>query len=505
MSDFTKDKVNFQSSIRFFYQLNGAAPDHRMYFGGMDGQYINIESASSPLRNIDGSFVHDPSRAGSFEMVGLNRSAPEIASATVQFLQKKGNAPVQSLYFRQGSHNFYAVAGEEGADVSDYDNGVSEWVQVFSGGQMTSPTENLGSWDGGEKITDEAEFKFRAIYKAFPFAFDAKGAAQITTEAVDVVWGKLGNGLDIVYTIQNNGASAPTLQYHKKSGNGTWSSTDVAITGADTSDTVEGLAIVGDKIVVIYDDTSQGGYFYATLNEKTGVPSAFTQVATGFVTSKAPKGIYAPSGRQVFIVGEGGYIYKSHSLSAGVSVVDAGELTTEDLTRITGCGSTLLAVGGSGAFLISRDMGNSWEAIASSPSGSALTAVAAATSDTFYAAAGSSVYFSTDEGNTWTTQVIDSTIATVQDIVFPTPEVGYLLAATSAPAALLYTTMNGGLTWAQAGSFRLESVPTADRFNRLAFPKEVNDPYYMVNHIALAGLAGDGSDGIVTVGAPKTF
>ncbi|MCB0682775.1 MAG: hypothetical protein KDC32_18015, partial [Saprospiraceae bacterium] len=84
------------------------------------------------------------------------------------------------------------------------------------------------------------------------------------------------------------------------------------------------------------------------------------------------------------------------------------------------------------------------------------------------------VYYTEDGGATWTAFSLTGSPAAINDIVFPTRSVGYILANTSAPAALLYSTWNGGVDWATSDPRLPQTLPTADKFNRLAVPQVTN-------------------------------
>ncbi len=507
MPRITTDLIVTQTALRFFYQLNGACPGNSVQYGGQDGQYLNIEDATNPIRGIDPINVQDPVTAGSFRRIGRNRSAPDFPTATVQLLQNRGFLPVQFTQFRTSPVSFYGVAGDT-KDLTDFLSGWDHYIKIYSAGEVTEAGEGGGSWDSGEQVQDDLDFSFEAIYNIGSIGFSDKASTNVYSEAKDVAYGRLGDGTEAIYVVTDNtGGSpgeAPSVTYRTKK-DGDW--TSLTITGAAAGDVPQAITIVSQYLVVVFDDGSQGGYFYSEIDPVTGVPGAFTKIQTGFVAAKAPKDIYAPDSRSIWLCGEGGYIYKTSSLTGGVSVLDAGVATSTDLNRIAGDATgTIVAVGESDAIILSEDRGNSWAAsTAVTGGGNGLDAVEVVSQYIWWVGddAGD-VYYTTDGGRTWTDPgFLPSTIATVQDIVFATDEVGYILCATSGPAASIYTTWNGGEDWT-ATTPRIISTPTANRFNRLAIPRQ---PEHSIraNWLAIAGLAGDGTDGIVLVGEPKAL
>jgi photosystem II stability/assembly factor-like uncharacterized protein len=207
--------------------------------------------------------------------------------------------------------------------------------------------------------------------------------------------------------------------------------------------------------------------------------------------------------RNVFFVGNGGYIYKTTDITSGVSVVSAAGVTTENLSRIAGLDDTLVIGGANSAVLVSRDRGKTWAtAVGTVPTTTAtVQAVEVLDQYRFWVGTSSGRLFATiDGGETWREKVI-ANAAAVQDIVFATDEVGYVAYTTSGPTGNVLATWNGGADWALSSSGpRLQNLPTADRVNRIAVPSGT-DSFGKANYLALAALNGDGTDGLIVIGA----
>ena len=497
------DQIVTQDKKRFYYQMDGACPGNPIQYSGVDGQYMNIEDVTNPVRSIDTISVGDPKRAGRFRRIARNRSAVDYPSATVQLLQKRGYFPAQFGEFRTKVVTFYELVGDT-ADLSDFLGGWSEYVRVYSYGEVEEPTEGGGSWDAGEQVQDELDFTFEAVYSLGKLGFAEEAAVEVYSEVVDVCYGTLNDGYTAAYAVTNNvvasAGQAPSLTYRTKK-NGAW--TSAAIDGSASTDVPQGIAIIGKYLIVLFDDGATGGYFYASLNKDSGVPGTFAKVTTGFVSGGAPVDLFSPNTRTTYFCGDGGYIYKLASVSGGVTVMDAGVVSGgSDLTRIDGSeDGTLVCVGAGSLVVYSEDRGVSWTSVGTVSSGNGTALAVLGDTLWWIGLSDGEIWYTTDRGSSWTQKTIDSTMAAIQDIVFPTDEVVFVLATTSAPAALLWTSYNGGEDWTNDRD-RLLSIPTADRFNRLRSPEET-EPNILANWGIICGLAGNGTDGVIFEMAPK--
>src|SRR5262249_13608942 len=150
---------------------------------------------------------------------------------------------------------------------------------------------------------------------------------------------------------------------------------------------------------------------------------------------------------RVYFVGDGGYVYVSTNIAAGVSVLNAGATTTNNLNRIHGDSGVLVAVGASGTVIKSTNKGNTWIATTTQLSGT-LQAVGCRTLFSLWAGnSAGTVSYSDDQGETWTTLATlpgAAPSAGVYDIVWASAEVGYVCATRTGPTAVLFTTFDGG-------------------------------------------------------------
>ena len=252
---------------------------------------------------------------------------------------------------------------------------------------------------------------------------------------------------------------APSIVYSVTGKDGPWIAT--AINGAAAGDVPKSIDVVGQYLVVTFDDAAAGGYFWAEINRITGKPGTFTKETTGFVSGSAPQDVFVQSAREVWFAGDGGYIYKSDNIQSGVSVIDAGDTTTDKLQRIHGLDEVLVATGENGTVVYSVNRGQSWQVVTEAPPALNIDALWVADDYTWFIGDDSGdVYYTTTRGESaWVDLGMPSSAAAIQDIVFATPEVGFIAYTESGPVAKIRATYDGGRNWTTT-SPRILNLPT---------------------------------------------
>jgi len=508
MPNLTADEIVTLRHKRHFIQFGGAKPNSPVKYGGQDAQYMVVEGVSNPeTGGLDPVFVHDPRRQGLYRLIGRSISAPDLPQATLLLREKHGAIPRQLT--RIGcKFNLYEPTGACG-DLSDFLGGWVDYVLIYSGAVVSDKDlGNRSAWDADDPIEDSLSLTLSEIYPMGSLSFGEGAATQVDRNVVDIVYGSVvscgdcspaDDGANRIYAVTApSGAGSPGLQaevVYTANGGATWS--QVNITGFGATEAPVAIDIVGSYLVVV----GSGAYFYALLNSQTGAPGTFTKVSTGFVANKAPLDIYVVSPREIFFSGQGGYVYKSSNLSAGVTPVTDGSVTASDLYRISGAEDVIVAVGKDGALIKSLNRGATWASTTTAPVGTLtdLYAIAVKSRSEFWVGSNyGRAYYTLDGGESWLElSFIGNGSGQVKDIVFVNEEVGYISFSNTTPRASLITTWNGGSDWTST-SPRIMNYPTMNYGNRIAYP--VADSSIAVNNIAIGGLAGNGTDGIILVG-----
>jgi len=274
----------------------------------------------------------------------------------------------------------------------------------------------------------------------------------------------------------------------------TWYAHDI-----DTLTSVQdpsGVGCIGTYLVVI--SNGAGSLSYALLSEFDGTSDpAFTEVTTGFVAGGEPNDI-SVVGTTAFIVGDGGYVYKTTDPTGGVSVSDAGVAVTDNLLAVDALSTTFaVAVGQNGAIVKTED-GAIWAEVTPRIVGAGIhlnTVSVKSEKEWLIGTSGGDLYHTTDGGVTFTLKTFSgSGTGSVEAVLHVTDSVVFMSHQTAGTAGRLFRSYNGGNSWIllPEGSANL---PANDSLNALAGCSE--DP----NFIVAGGLADDASDGILLTGS----
>ncbi len=516
MAKVSADEILTQGNKRLFIQFGGPTPANAVKYSGKDTQYLSLTGISKPISGgITAINVPDPNRFGRFKQIGRTRAAADMPSGSLEVMAKKGTLPFQ-LGDLNCPFNVYEVAGQCKTP-SDWTAGWTDYVQIYSFAEATDvDMGDRTSFDGDDGEKETLSLSIDKIYAVAPIAFGPVGATEVIHKVMDATYGtavQCGNcgpandGTKRIYAVMSGagGVSSPGLPasivYSLDSGS-TFSSQ--AIDGIGAAEIPSQIEVVGIYLVILVPSSTstKSAIFYAELNSDTGAPGSFTKVQTGFVASKYANDMYVANAREIYFAADGGYIYKSSDITAGVDrTLNAGDTTTENLERIHGSESVIVAVGANAAIVKSTTRGETWASTAATPLGAATgQAVQVMSANDFHVGSSTGyLYYTLNGGATWNTSTISgSGSGQITDIIFATDEVGFV-ARTLSNVAYLYSTWNGGANWVTAGAPRLLSWPTFKETQRLAIPVD-SDATVAANNLLVAGTATAGVDGLLLVG-----
>jgi hypothetical protein len=500
-------------NIRAFFQPGGAGPDNRKLYAGQDMAYVRISGVENPQADgIDGYFMPEPTRVGDYRAVATMIKPPSLPKANL-ILNDKHNAIPRQYIGNNCIFNLYEVVGNC-RDLSDFNAGWTDGVLIYPSGRIT--TKNYG--DRTNKEDKEIETTLgvvfgRKIYPVGSLVFGSPAATLTATPITDIVFaggtqcadcGVDNDGTKWLYAVATGGAAAKPLVWYSSDGGKTV--TSAAIAAAANAEAIAAIGVMGTRLVAVskVGGTTTSAIYWADLNILTGAPGTFTKVTTGFVAAGQVNDMLILSSSEAWFVADGGYIYSTNDVTGGVTVNNAGGTVSSNLLRIDGNADVLVACGATGGIIKSNNRGGSWASLTTAPSGNSLQALSVISAFTFFVGDGSGGFFYTkNAGETWTTRTLEAFTA-VNDILFVTPEVGYLAGIITGPTAHVWFTIDGGNTWTRTGSRIAGNYPTHNQASRLAAPTGA-DVGLAANVLAIGGLSAVSADGKIYVGSAGIF
>lgn len=501
---------------RLFLVYGGARRGNAVQYAGQEATYTIATGVSSPQSGgIDPIHNYDPSRPGKYITVGTMEEPPDLAEATLTFRERRQGIPRQLLENRCVI-TAYVYSGSC-SELGDFIRGWEGYINVLPGGIVTD--KDLGdrqSFDSDEAIQDELTLRLRENpYPIGAIYFGERATTQVAREIVDLTYGRLSNcqGEECgpqfdptkhVYAVARSDqvpySAEPTELIYTLDGGTSWTETQIG-TGSDVP---VAIRVVGETLLIVCTTC----YYYASINQLTGVPGTLVKVTPTGWSANAVADCFVLSQREIFFIAANGYIYKSTNLASGVDTNNAGDATSENLVRISGVTDTMVAVGANGAMVVTHNRGRSWSSVTTSPESATIQAVSLHNKYRWWTGtATGNLYYTENGAETWYAAESFSGAGTgeIEDIVVINDEVIHVshTTADSPPVARLLTSWDGGQDWDYSTtSKRLANLPVFSKATRLAYP-EVLDTGRQVNYLAIGGVAGNETDGILLFGEPN--
>jgi len=503
-----------QSHGRPFAQFGGANPNNKPYFYGLETSMFYIGSPSIPSRGgVNRIVARDPRNASRFVTIGKTVDAPDFPTAPVTFMEKRGGIP-RHLVYDGCTITYYLVKGQCG-DLSDMDRGWDSDVEIYSNGVVMEVTpSDRGSQDADEILTTEITHTFESIYRVGMLQLARRNDATIAAAVGDITYApdsdcdgciSANNGSRVIYAVENGAAASKPVVWYSTDGGTTWGSASLAASA--NNDTVASVRVMGGNLVIVTrigGGASTGAYFYAPINPRTGVPGTFVIVTTGFTASRQPNQMSVLGPNEAYIACDGGEILKIDRV--GGAVVSLGIIASGvNLTAIDASGAQdmIVAGGAAGQVYRSYDRGRTFTAAAVVAAASQVKAISIVDRVQIHLLS-DKVYFTQDAGDAvWVTQ-LNVSGATMGDMVWATPEVGYV-GYISGGSAIVACTLNGGYSWSALGSRMASAIggtPAITAINRLAVPITTN---YNVAANYLAACGACTADGFIATGGANVI
>lgn len=368
--------------------------------------------------------------------------------------------------------------------------------------------DDLGALESGDRnpVNETGSISAKTIYEILQLSVAEVAGSIVTNEVLDVTicdqvaCGECeedSTGCQHIYAITTAAGGSPgtpaDIVFAVDGSN--WYADDIDSLGA--AEAPSAIGCVGDYVVVVSNASGSAHYALKSEVDDVDFDETWTEIATGFVG--APNDCWrAVGGRYLYICGDSGYVYRTDDITAGVTALDAGVATAENLNAIHMLSDIFgVAVGDDGAIVYTED-GTTWAALTAGPvgAGTNLNCIWCQSETVwFVGTSAGTLYYTVDKGANWTLKGFPgSGSGVVYDVAFASDAVGYLAHATTTPAGRILRTYDGGYSWniLPEGT---GTIPANDRINALAAC------IYDVNFVIGVGLADDGADGVIVRGA----
>jgi photosystem II stability/assembly factor-like uncharacterized protein len=491
MPDFSTEQLRRNQDVRIHYQPSGAGPFNPTYFLGSDEAQIgfitggNIQNVGS----VEPIWVPSPRRPGTWEW------HEELAGGIPKILTKQNCVTT-----------FYELSSRC-KDLSDINRGWTGYATIRAdgiAGPVDTGARNARTDDN--PLTNSLDYTLRDAYVVGQLAFGEEAAFEVVQEVIDGVYygagscGECGienDGSRLSYYITRANVGSPgaagQLVYSIDYGL-TWRT--ITITGIGTVNAPVLVDIAGNRLFVAVPGSTS--IFYSSINDDTGVPGAWAAL-TGV---GAYNDTWVQGPRNIWFCGANGIIHRTRDIGIAPTLVDNGAGAVA-LNRIHGSKNTVVAVGANGMVRATNNGGATWSTYPIVVSGATisanLTGVWVWSSKRWYITSiANRLYVTENGGLTWGEVPIPfAGTGAARDVVFTSPEAGYI-SQDVASTAYLACTIDGGASWANDGS-RLLQYPLFERGNRIVTPQsgiaDVDS-----NTVGIAGLRGVGGDGVIMLG-----
>jgi photosystem II stability/assembly factor-like uncharacterized protein len=494
-----------QGSSRVHIIEGQARPDHEPNF--MDCMIAGGDEWS--LGDVTPIKCQSPDEYNQFVEVGSTQAAPERVSQSLNGrLPLNLSSTLLRLARRRCAYDVHINLGECRDPTN---NNVFNKKKIYENATSTSyGSDELGAHDGDEAVNETTDISAADMYEVLPLSWQLRASDIVTNPIIDVVicskpecgdCDDEDDGCEVIYALADSAPGSPGTAPDViwSIDRGVTLASDEVSTLIDT-DRGAALACVDDKLVVISNEDDAIHWKLQSLIN-AGTAANWNRVVAGVVAAGSLRDIWGV-GRAAFLCGDAGYVYYTSNPIAGVTVLDAGVATTQQLNAIHAISTTFaVAVGESGAVVWTQDR-NTWTA-ATAPAAISLQGVWIKDERTWIVVAGTgAIYYTIDQGTNWTQITnLPVTLAALYDVAFSNNSVGYIGGNIAGPVAVTLRTYDGGFSWVESPEL-VGNFPTAEYVHAIAACKY--DANFAVAVGLAEGVAPALDDGFYAVGNDAT-
>lgn len=449
----------------------------------------------------------DPNNFDSDVTVGKIPGSSDRGSIT---LSRRYTVAIGKLlkWFHDGCRlDMYGLVGKC-RNPQDFQRGGEKYLFFDDGDPSTITIEGAGAFgkDEANASNENLDMSFDNFWEVFNLKSEQILSATTTREVrtVDVCeddnCGDCESCQRVMATMIGVGATPgtkPTLIYSDDGGS--TGSTETIDTMNSNESIADAQCIGGDLVLITHEGNE---IHYRNVEETYLGIGEWQEVDTGFVVGGEPNRMHSTDPRHTWIVGDGGYIYFAKNPRAGVSVLNAGIATTENLNYVHAFDSeNVLVVGDSNTVLVSRNGGDTWRTVTGPSVGENLGVCWMWSEDVWFVGEGSGasgqLYKTKNAGFSWDEVDLPVAANRFDAIRFTSEMEGYATVRVGGNAKLLRT-ITGGYEWWEAPDQRDGALELTDYLRDIAVCSKFE------NTVFLAGLADDGSAGALLKASGQT-
>jgi hypothetical protein len=469
--------VALTGNSRVFMIEGRASPDH-------EPDYMACVMAGAPSQSFgDVTIVEcqSPDEYGSFDTIAeyfgpqepfsmslTGRYALDVASDLLRIAKRGCETDVQ-IHFGQC---------QDPSSFNDFSKAL-----ILEVARLTNwSAGDLGalSSDQNAVVDESTDLSGRRMYEVLPLSAAERDSDVVHNPLEDVVIcskAKCGDecddeddGCEIIFAVGDSGAgspgTAPDLIWSDDGGL-TLNADD--INTLDAAENADALACVDTYVVVVsFDD---GALHYKTKTAiLAGTAGGWTRTTEGGVAGGLPINIWSV-GLYAFLVGANGTVYGFSNPIIGMTVLDEGEATEEDLLGVHALDKLFAVAVGENNSVIYTKTQDTWEAV-DGPAGGAgdnNTCVWCKDKQEWWIGndAGE-IYYTLDGGDSWVEMDnVPVTFTGIDDIQFSTDSVGYIAGTITGPVGVVLRTFDGGYSWVAIPE-GVGTLPDQDGINAIA-------------------------------------
>lgn len=425
---------------------------------------VDVDSIDEPGGGIDTLIRCFRTDGQGWDTVSSTRTAPDPVSTTITELVRKGQSMLEQIKACPASFWFH-----------QRDCGYADQFTNYVRTAML-PVAFVGDRGRENLVMREEDVQSQRTYalSAFPPVYDifklasTRVSIAAPTDITDIAFvdavrcagscGPAQGPCKTGFAVSGPAAGSPASTaavWHTNDYAQTWTQTaGDPFAGAEDIASVVVVPVDANtnRVIVARGTTDGGNPAEIAYSDDNG--ATWTNVNVGSVNGQfaiGPNSLFALDFYNIWLATDDGFIYKSSDGGVTWATQEAGVITASGIFAIHFADESIgYAAGSNDEILRTIDGGFSWSATTSvTGSGGDVLAIQALDSQRAWLGNDDGeLWYTIDGGTTWTERSFSGGgVGSVNDLVFLTDMIGFMLHDTAAPVGRLFRTIDGGFTW----------------------------------------------------------